>query len=226
MTGFDPEILTKERSMYEILLKYIFTLKFDFNFKSSATVATFLVFYVFQTTEPITGLLIKLRSLLDLEFTYTITILGFIVAGFSIFAAVTDKELFVLKALTKTACGVNDLKLSFFRFIYVFFIYILIAFVIVLTKIFACQDCLVSTIFLYIPHNQSEVIKGMVIKTCYVVAGTSFVYSVLLLKSFVFNIYKIMIDYVRLKIELRGLDFDELYDKFKENYEKDGRDDS
>ena len=226
MSDFDPEILTREKSIRGILRKYIPTMSFDFNFAITFITLLLLIFYVVFTDEKIDTFLVKLRTILDWEFTYIITILGFIVTGFSIFAAVTDKEIFILKALTKTNCGVNDLKLSFFRFMYVFSVYIVVVFVLAMLKIFACQACLISTIFSYLNFERMECVKFVLVKATFVFAGTSFSYSILLLKSFIFNIYKIMIGYVRLKIELRKYNFDQLYDIYLDNYKKDQRNDS
>ena len=66
---------------------------------------------------------------LSLGFTYATTILGFLVAGFTIFSTMTRTEVFIALARKKhDTLGVSQLKFIFFSFLRVFILHIVLIF--------------------------------------------------------------------------------------------------
>ncbi len=85
----------------------------------------------------------SITSWLSLGFTYATTILGFLVAGFTIFSTMTRTEVFIALARKKhDTLGVSQLKFIFFSFLRVFILHITLIFacvVVTMLKDFVCD---------------------------------------------------------------------------------------
>ena len=82
-----------------------------------------------------------LRALANASFLFSLGILGFLIAGFAIFASVTNAKLFIMLASIPYGDGrINRLQFVFFNFLNVFTIYIALMSVALFTMIFCCQN--------------------------------------------------------------------------------------
>ena len=116
--------------------------------------------------------------------------LGFLIAGFSIFASVTNKRLFITLAhLDYRDTGVSRLKFIFFNFIVVFLHYLSFLGMCLFVKLFLGPSGPLSLIV-------TDAIGGclrlqeILILISSLIIGTWFIAVVLMLKSFIWNLYQ------------------------------------
>ena len=129
-------------------------------------------------------------------FSYAISILGFLIAGFTIFATLTKPDL-LLRMMDKIHedTGLTYLKYNYFVFIRVFIFYLLISALYLFGILFCGEDGFVTKLIGLIP--ECGIIKINLIKISYICLTTSMVFLVLLLKVFIFNIYHITMNNLR-----------------------------
>jgi hypothetical protein len=128
-----------------------------------------------------------------------ISILGFILAGYAIFSSVTDKNL--QEALAKKnepKSGINYLKHT-----HALFVKILIELIILILIVFSLQVVfdieILRSLVQYDYLNDLQMTK--VIATIKAVVYSLFVYVLLLCKSFVYNVYHIIMISIRWSLE-------------------------
>jgi hypothetical protein len=134
----------------------------------------------------------SITSWLSLGFTYATTILGFLVAGFTIFSTMTRTEVFIALAVkTHDTLGVSQLKFIFFSFLRVFILHIALIFACV--AITMLKDS--SAIYLSPLHNDHASITIKKFATVMVLPfiGYLIVSTLLHLKTFVWNLYQSII---------------------------------
>lgn len=198
MPEFNPAELTKERTLLDIYLK-------SFRLQSSRfnNIAVFLVFfvliiYVYMTQENSHQIAEKIRELASTGLEFVIGILGFLIAGFTIFATITDKKLFIEMAKVKEPRSqLSYLKYVFFIFMNVFTYFLTFGAFCILIKIFAGPNGIVTLML----RNFSCDLKIIIAKSGFVLLGTAFFFLVMNLKSFVFNIYHIVMTTIRWEFE-------------------------
>ncbi|WP_292477931.1 hypothetical protein [Mesorhizobium sp.] len=134
--------------------------------------------------------IITTRKIADLGFSYCTSILGFLITGFAIFASITKPEIFVLLAkLDHDKAKISRLHFIFFSFLFVFIHYI--AFL--LTCLFIILALGPSGPFAdtlrRLASWQPRLIQyggGALVA----IGSAWFVFLVMLLKSFIWNIYQ------------------------------------
>lgn len=128
---------------------------------------------------------------LNLGFTYAVTILGFLVAGFTIFSTMTRTEIFVaLAEQVHPDLQVSQLKFIFHSFIRVFILHILL----LMSCILALMLRDMSEIYLS-PLSVSDAILTKKISVVIILPliGYGLVSALLHLKTFVWNLYQSII---------------------------------
>ena len=193
---FDDNELTSEKSLWDIykLSRRILPSKFQISFL--LCVAILLGINAFMLNSDLSILLSDTRSWATLGFEFSITTLGFLIAGFTIFATISKpKMMLAMMDHTNKETGLPTLKYNFFAFMKVFIAYIVFAIVYLLIVLFGQTGGFLSNAIAFLPN--SECVKIAIIKSAHICIGTSFVYLVLLLKSFVFNIYAIVMNFLR-----------------------------
>ncbi len=145
------------------------------------------------------------RAVVDwvsLGFTYSITILGFLVAGFTIFATMTKVEMFItLSQIRHKTKDVSQLKFIFYSFLRVFISHIMLLFIAV--SISMARDC--SPIYLTaMSLSAAKVIlsKKIAVLILLPTVGSILISSVLQLKTFVWNLYQSIIVTVAMAAQL------------------------
>ena len=126
-------------------------------------------------------------------FNYSITILGFLVAGFTIFATMTKVEIFIALTLTShKAENVSHIKFIFYSFLRVFINHIMLLFACVSTTML--KDS--SSIYLSALSIDSDVsirIKKIGVILVFPIIGFLVINAILQLKTFVWNLYQSII---------------------------------
>jgi hypothetical protein len=191
MHEFNPSEITKEIGLLDVYKASRSNLPRNrINDFSTLIVFSGLLTYSFASHESNFILAEKVRKWSELGFSFSSGILGFLIAGFTIFATVSDKS------------GLSYLKYNFFSLMYVFIAYLGFAMLCLLVILFGSNSGLVSIMVnLLLNSIYLLTIKRCLICTGIVVLGTWFFYSIMLLQSFIFNIYHIVMTAIRWEFE-------------------------
>jgi hypothetical protein len=128
------------------------------------------------------------RKYAELGFNAALTTMGFLVAGFTIFATLSDPDLFIrmgqrLHPKTK----ISWLKHNFFLFVRVFIYFMTFIVFCLLVMVFGSKSGLVSSLISL--SDFAAEIRVVVAGTAYVVLMTGFYFILMQLKSFIFNMH-------------------------------------
>lgn len=200
MVEFDPASLTEERSLWAIFRKSACIGYSRMNAGLTSGVAVALFVYACVTPNSAKDLAAMVRSWSELGITFATQILGFLVAGFTICATLTDKDLFETMAKTDHDCGLSYLKYNFFAFLRVFGSYLLFTGVCLTIVLLAGPGGPVSAVADCLPSRAPQLKSGLA-RTGIVLVGTMFVYSLVTLQCFVFNMYHVVMTSIRWHIE-------------------------
>ncbi|BBL59899.1 hypothetical protein [Methylomonas koyamae] len=193
---FDDSLLTNEKSLWDI---YKSARKIQPNKFQLLLVLLVMLFlginaFIFESNVPI--MLSDVRVWAANGFNFSITTLGFLIAGFTIFATLSKPEMMLaMMEHTNKETGLPTLKYNFFTFMNVFIAYIALALFYLLIILLGQPHGFMSNFLALLPDE--SYFKATLIKISYVLVGTSFVYLLLLLKSFIFNIYAIVMNFLR-----------------------------
>lgn len=194
--SFKDEELTSEKSLWDVykLTHRILPSKIHIFVMLVTMTALGLNAFIFVDNE--SNLLRDVRKWSELGFNFSITTLGFLIAGFTIFATLSKpKMMLAMMDHTNKATGLPTLKYNFLTFMKVFIAYIMTCMLYLLVTILGQADGFISNVITQIPD--STCIKTSAIKVAYIIIGSSFVYLLLLLKSFIFNIYTTVMNSLR-----------------------------
>lgn len=194
--SFKDSDLTSEKSLWDVykLSRRILPSKFQVSIVVTVTVLLTLNSFILSDDNSV--VLQDVRKWAEMGFNFSITTLGFLIAGFTIFATLSKpKMMLAMMDHINKETGLPTLKYNFFAFMKVFIAYILFSFLFLTIVLFGQKDGFLGNVIDLLPH--SGCIKSILIKTFYAIVGGSFVYLLLLLKSFVFNIYAIVMNFLR-----------------------------
>tara|TARA_B100000614_G_scaffold254908_1_gene271032 strand:+ start:603 stop:1220 length:618 start_codon:yes stop_codon:yes gene_type:complete len=193
---FDPAELTKEKSLWDIFVASKKIKITKFNKIVLMLVAILSGAYAFFLEENTSIILEKSRELSELGLTYSITILGFLIAGFTIFATLTKPEL-LLRMMDEThkKTQLTYLKYNYFVFMRVFIFYLIVSSIFLFVIMFCSPNGIIPHIIRVLP--QPILIKSIAIKASYVLLTCCISFLILLLKGFIYNIYSITMNNLR-----------------------------
>lgn len=203
----DPSNVTKESSLFEL---YMLSWKFPasiFNLVVTVLFSSLLIMYVFLQWGHVEILASLARSFVDLGLNFAISMLGFLVAGFTIYLTITKVEVFVRMAeFEYEKTGESYLKYNLSCFMVVFAHFILYLFVCIIFKIFAAPHGLLPFFMGAVSGFKGCFDFGLIfyripVAVFFVVFGGWTIYLVLLLKSFIFNIYHVIATSIRWELE-------------------------
>jgi hypothetical protein len=147
-------------------------------------------FYYSRGLVPLRDLADTVRSWADEGISFGSQVLGFLVAGFTIFATMTKPALFrALAQVSQPKEEVSCLKFIFFNFMLVFIHYVSFVASCILIKMFGTPRGL-TTVLLRKVSDGSDNLKAIVIYFAFVGVGLWFLQILILLKSFVWNVYQ------------------------------------
>ncbi|VGE62991.1 Uncharacterised protein [Klebsiella quasipneumoniae] len=196
---FDPNELVKETSLFDVyrLTREIKINTFDFYFTLVLSLAlTFNAFWLSSSVE----LISSVRQWAPLIFGFTTTTLGFLITGFTIFATINKPELFLaLMEVKHPKYNLSYLKYVYGVFMRVFIHFITWSIIYLIILMFGQENGLITKILkaLMIPHCE----KIIGVKIVYIIVGSSAVFLVLTLKTFLFNIYTMLMQSLRWEMQ-------------------------
>lgn len=197
-----PKELLKEKSLWQIYCQTR-SLRSSSNFNTYATllVIGILATYVWLTPETAKELADRTREIAADGFSFATTILGFLVAGFTVFATVTKPDLFVFMARKRhKQSGLPWVKYNFFKFMEVFYIYIVFAGMCLGVRLLAKPSGALDLLLINITSS-SAITKLYLAKIGFVLLGGVFFYTLLFLKSFIYNVYHVVMTSIRWEME-------------------------
>jgi hypothetical protein len=191
ITGAD---LLFEKSLWQIYRQCVQKLPpSKFNVLATGATFLFLLLDVAYFPEEFASRIKLTRSLAEMGMGFGPTVLGFLIAGFTIFSTLSKPELFRrMYDRVHNESGLSFLKVNFFTFAEVFVVFSAFTVACLLIKIFAGErSFLVSLIQASQRHPflGYSVDKVWLANGGYVVVPTACFYSLLALKSFIFNTY-------------------------------------
>jgi hypothetical protein len=156
--------------------------------------------YVFLPTSSSAALAAKTREIAEMGFGFATSILGFLIAGFTVFATITKEDLFKRMArIEEPKSKLSYLKYNFFAFMKVFIDYLCFCGLCVAIKLGAFPNGPATSALQLLPGNETT--RLWLARVGFVLVAASLVYVLLLLKSFVFNIHHIVMTALRWSME-------------------------
>lgn len=194
--NFELSELTKEKHLYDIF-KESLSIKFSRFNKICTFLIVCLLFtraYIFEPDVQI--LLAEVREWVTIGFESSLSILGFLLAGFTIFATLSKPTMLVEMMNHKHEnSNLPYLKYNYFVFMRVFVFYIFFSCIYLLIILFCGNDGLYESLIYKLPIYED--VKCNSIKLANILVGSSFVFLLLQLKTFIFNIYSIVMTSLR-----------------------------
>jgi phosphoglycerol transferase MdoB-like AlkP superfamily enzyme len=183
------EALLKEKSLWAVY-RLAWKLKLPWGALAPSILLTItLMTFSVLTIENSINLTNQARQVIDLGITLTSTILGFLIAGFTIFASLTNPKLFVAMAnIQDEESTLSWLKKTFVIFMHVFIHYTSFLVVVVLIKILTFPQGVVSSLLSNMP-NGLFISKGWIAAFGFSILSGWLFYLLLLLGRFIFNTY-------------------------------------
>ncbi|MCC0056727.1 MAG: hypothetical protein H6883_11385 [Rhodobiaceae bacterium] len=155
---------------------------------------------------PYGSLIIGIREVADAGFALTTAILGFLIAGFAIFASITKPGVFILLAkLDHKKGGISRLQFIFFNFLLVFVHFLTFLALCLTVKVTLYSNGPLSGALRWVAENQRLVI--VVGASCMFAAMTAWlVFLLMLLKSFIWNLYQAVLVTITTEAQLTEQD--------------------
>tara|TARA_R110001583_G_C5671499_1_gene411260 strand:- start:18971 stop:19597 length:627 start_codon:yes stop_codon:yes gene_type:complete len=190
--------LTKEKKLWDVYLSSRTIPSSKFNTYSTLLVFFLLSMNVFLGGEDIAEITKLIRDMAFNGFSISLSTLGLLLAGFTIFATISQPSLSLSMAEIKHPdSGLSWLKHNYFIFIRVFIYYLVFAVFSLAISIFGHSGGLVSTIVNFSPCP--KLTKLIIVKVSYVLLFTGYYFLIMQLKSFIFNIYHSVMTSLRWK---------------------------
>lgn len=186
--------LLREKSLWAIYRQCVRSLTpSSFNLVATMLVFLLLVCDASYFPENFPKRIALIRSMADMGISLGSTVLGFLIAGFTIFATLSKPELFLRMHQTRFGeTGLSYLQVNFFTFVEVFVVYIFFVAICLVFKLFGSEGGLLASLLKASslrPIYGYSADKVWWANIAFVLMGTIAFYSVLALKSFIFNTY-------------------------------------
>jgi hypothetical protein len=181
------ESLLAEKSLWEIYRASWSISDSRFNWLVGlASLLFFTAYALFEPNwKPIHGMLLKLA---ELGFNTAVSILGFLIAGFTIFGSLTKpKLLFTMLRFTHKKSGLSYLKYNFFTLLRTFIYFLIFGAFQLAVIVFGQRDGPLSLVLNWWP--ESKPVFGIVLRCALVASAVLWTAVFLELKSFVFNVH-------------------------------------
>lgn len=189
MTPVDDSELLREKSLREIYLAARVIPVSRFNQAVSIAVAVALFWYACVTPEPLSAIATTIRVFADYSFAFATSILSFLIAGFTIYLSVTKPDLLVFLAATRNErSSLPEIKHVAFVFMRVMANFILFCLFCVAIKLFGGVNGPLSILIHSITPDPANA-KLWLSRFVLAILGGGLVHLLMLLQSFVFNIY-------------------------------------
>lgn len=160
-------------------------------FNQACTMITILLLgaHGWLTAENVSVIAQRVRELADYGFSFATSILSFLIAGFTIYVSITKTELLLfMSAERHEESGMPWIKHSTFIFLRTMAVYVAFCVLCVGIKLF-CGPGGAFSLLLNSISNDPVTSKLLIAKIGFVALGAGLVHVLLLLQSFIFNIY-------------------------------------
>lgn len=199
-TDFKPKDLTKEKKLWDVYVASRHIPFSKFNVLTTIIVFLALVANSWLTNQPIHETILIVRDLAENGLSIALSTLGFLLAGFTIFATVSQPSLSLrMSEIMHPDSGLSYLKHNYFIFLRVFIYYITFSAFCLFIIMFGHKGGLMSLLVSCSPYEEN--VKFAVVKISYVLLFTGYYFLIMQLKSFVFNIYHSVMTSLRWKAE-------------------------
>ncbi|UCU95229.1 hypothetical protein [Hydrogenophaga taeniospiralis] len=204
-----PDDLGREKTL---LALYLLGRKFPyskFNRRVTLAVALALTAFCYLQWENTPLLSAALRKYAEISLSFCTSILGFLIAGFTVFVTVTKLDIFTTMAKIEfESTGESYLKYNLVQFMLVFSHYIAFLFVCICFALFFQPQGLVSILVDKALSSsnfswKADLFYKAPVTFVMIVFGAWSIYLVLLLKSFVYNTFQVITTTVRWELELQ-----------------------
>ncbi|AVD62414.1 MULTISPECIES: hypothetical protein [Serratia] len=196
MSKINAADFTSEKNLWDVFLlsKRLTISKSHIIILTIVAVLLFLnAFFVVDNTSKIAS---ETRAWAVIGFNFSIATIGPLIAGFTIFATLSKPDMMIeMMAHINTETKMPTLKYNLMAFMKVFISFVTLTFVYFGIMMFAQDHGLVVGILNIFPY--AEIVKRYISIIGYVLTGTSLVYLLLTLKTFIFNIYAIVMASIR-----------------------------
>lgn len=195
-----PSDLTKEKRLWDIYLASRRIKSSRFNAITTAVVFMLLILNAWLTPQPLPDTVEVVREFANDGLSISLSTLGFLLAGFTIFATISQPSLSLsMSEIQHPDSGLSWLKHNYFIFLRVFIYYLLFAVFCLLVIIFGHKGGLMSLLISCSPYGDH--VRFVVAKVSYVILFTGYYFLIMQLKSFIFNIYHSVMTALRWKAE-------------------------
>lgn len=189
LSAEESEELLKEKSLWQL---YALTWRFPFPYKSILSTSSLgVIFFLLGISGDFTNakILNLIGQILKLGFSFSSTTLGFLIAGFTVFATLTDQKLFVkIAKIQSPVAEINWLKYMFAIFMHTFFHFSSFLSVTIAITIFSSFNNMFIVIYnnkYFSITNFEEYFNSLVLA----ILSAWLIYLTILLSKFIFNIY-------------------------------------
>ncbi len=203
LNKIDGEEITKEKNLWDV---YKLCRKITVSPFHSCIILTASIFLLCNSLfleKNIGHLLSDIRNWSLIGFNFAVTTLGFLIAGFTIFATLSKPDMFLtMMAIPHEQTNMPTLKYNFMAFMKVFISFIAFTLIYLIIILFGQENGIASKIFKILPYS-NEITK-CTIQVTYWLIGISLIYLVLVVKTFIFNIYAIIMNSIRWELYLKN----------------------
>jgi len=197
---FDPGILTQEKKLWDIYVASRCIPLSRFNFWSTTIVCALLTANTLISSYTLTDTIVLVREASTTGLVLSLSTLGFLIAGFTIFATITQPDLsLALAQVPERKTNLPYLKYTYFLFLRVFIYYLAFAAICLLIVMFGHSGGLLAAVLSLLPN--AGCIQLLLVKLSYVVVYTGYFFLVVQLKSFIYNIYMAVMTSLRWQAE-------------------------
>jgi hypothetical protein len=197
-SDLSPKALLEEKSLLEIYKKSRRIPFNSFNFWSTIVVVVMVAIQYCLLDISITEKLKVVREFSVMAVGITTTVLGFLLAGFTIFATISQPDMLVaMSQHREQKSGLSFLKYNFFIFMRVFIYYVAYAVFCVFILIFAIKGGVIHYLVNISPISH-EIIEWLVGFSYVALYGGMF-FLLMQLKSFIYNVYHSVMTAIRWK---------------------------
>ncbi len=207
-SDFPASDITAEKNLWQILKISFLLPKRIFNIASTVSFLIVVLIYALLSQDSTQGSRDQLLTLAERGFSFSVGILGFLVAGVAVFTAANDASLFThLARIKHRKSGVSYLKYNLIALMYVFIAYISLAFACFIIQILADIGDVFERIMIFffdaflISEINVDSIFYFTNKVCYAFLSTLFFYCLLLLKTFIYDLYALIMVNIRWNFE-------------------------
>ncbi len=200
---FTREDLLKERSLLDIYRIARLTPANGLNVGVTIVVFFISCAYCISAGTNQTTVLILLRQISSDAISFTASILGFLVAGFTIFVTTKPEVFYMMARIEKEGMGISYLKYNLSIFLLVFIHYLAFTILCIAFRVFFSSKGPAALFLAAIPieAKTASILKQVGISAFFVFFVSWLFYILMLLKSFIFNVYHIVMTGIALTID-------------------------